>query len=38
MARGMPRRAEVIEDIPGLDAEVPSELLNLDTASRCSYE
>jgi len=32
------RRAQEVEDIPGLDAEVPSELLNLDTASCCSYE
>jgi hypothetical protein len=32
------RRAQEIEDIPGLDAEIPSELLNLDAASCCSYE
>ncbi len=32
------RWAQEIEDIPGLDAEVAGELLNLDTASRCSYE
>jgi len=38
MAGGVPRRAQEIEDIPGLDAEVAGELLNLDTASRCSYE
>jgi hypothetical protein len=38
MAGCVPRRAQEIEDIPGLDAEVPSELLNLDAASCCSYE
>jgi hypothetical protein len=38
MARRVARRAQEVEDIPGLDAEVPSELLNLDTASCCSYE
>jgi len=38
MTWGVPRRAEEVEDIPSLDAEVPGELLNLDTASSCSYE
>jgi len=34
----VPGRAQEVEDVPSLDAEVPSELLNLDTASCCSYE
>jgi hypothetical protein len=34
----VPRRAQEIQDLPGLDAEVTSELLNLDTASCCGYE
>jgi hypothetical protein len=38
MAWRVTHRAQEIEDISGLDAEVPSELLNLDTASCCSYE
>jgi hypothetical protein len=38
MARGVPRWAQEIEDVPGLDAEVTGELLNLDAASCCSYE
>jgi hypothetical protein len=33
----MPLRAQEIEDVPGLDAEVTGELLNLDTASCRSY-
>jgi hypothetical protein len=32
------RGAQEIQDLPGLDAEVTSELLNLDTASCCGYE
>jgi hypothetical protein len=38
MARGVPRRAQEIENVPGLDTEVTGKLLNLDTASCCSYE
>jgi len=38
MARRVTRRAQEIEDVPGLDAEIPGELLNLDAASCCSYE
>jgi hypothetical protein len=38
MAWRVTRRAQEIEDIPGLDAEIPSKLLNLDAASCCSYE
>jgi hypothetical protein len=38
MAWGVPRRAQEIQDLPGLDAEVTSELLNLDTASCRGYE
>jgi hypothetical protein len=38
MAWCVARWAQEIEDIPGLDAEVAGELLNLDTASCCSYE
>jgi hypothetical protein len=38
MAWRVARRAQEIEDVPGLDAEVAGELLNLDTASCCSYE
>jgi hypothetical protein len=38
MAWRVAHRAQEIEDIPGLDAEIPSELLNLDAASSCSYE
>jgi len=38
MAWRVARRAQEIEDVPGLDAEIPGELLNLDAASRCSYE
>jgi len=33
----MPHRAQEIQDLPGLDIEVTSELLNLDTASCSSY-
>jgi len=33
----MPLRAQEIQDVPGLDAEVTGELLNLDAASRCRY-
>jgi len=38
MAWRVTRRTQEIEDIPGLDAEIPSKLLNLDAASCCSYE
>jgi hypothetical protein len=38
MAWCVSHRAQEVEDIPGLDAEIPGELLNLDTASCCSYE
>jgi hypothetical protein len=38
MAWRVPRWAQEIENIPGLDAEIPGELLNLDAASCCSYE
>jgi len=37
MARGVTRRAQEIQDLPGLDAEVTSELLNLDAACCGSY-
>ena len=37
MARGVPLRAQEIQDLPGLDIEVAGELLNLDTASCSSY-
>jgi len=33
----VPLRAQEIQDVPGLDAEVTGELLNLDAASRCRY-
>jgi hypothetical protein len=38
MAWRVTRRAQEVEDIPSLDAEVPGELLNLDSASCGSYE
>src|SRR2546427_9170374 len=38
MAWRVARRAQEIQDVPGLDAEIPGELLNLDAASSCSYE
>jgi hypothetical protein len=37
MAGRVPHRTQEIEDLPGLDAEVTGELLNLDTASCRSY-
>jgi len=37
MPGGVPLRAQEIQDVPGLDAEVTGELLNLDAASRCRY-
>jgi hypothetical protein len=37
MARGVPHRTQEIQDLPGLDAEVTGELLNLDSASCSSY-
>jgi hypothetical protein len=37
MAGRVPRRAQKIQDLPGLDAEVTGELLNLDTASCGGY-
>ena len=37
MAGGVPRRTQEIQDLPGLDAEVTGELLNLDAASCSSY-
>jgi len=33
----VPLRAQEIQDVPRLDAEVTGELLNLDTASRSCY-
>jgi hypothetical protein len=33
----VPLRAQEIQDVPGLDAEVTGELLNLDTAGRRCY-
>jgi len=33
----VPLRAQEIQDLPSLDIEVTGELLNLDTASCCSY-
>jgi hypothetical protein len=35
MTGRVPLRAQEIEDVPRLDAEVAGELLNLDTACRC---
>jgi len=37
MPRRVPLRAQEIQDVPGLDAEVTGELLNLDAASGCRY-
>jgi hypothetical protein len=37
MAGRVPHRTQKIEDLPGLDAEVTGELLNLDAASCSSY-
>jgi len=33
----VPLRAQEIQDVPRLDAEVTGELLNLDAASGCRY-
>jgi len=33
----VPLRAQEIQDVPGLDAEVTGELLNLDAPSSCRY-
>jgi len=33
----VPLRAQEIQDVPGLDAEVTGQLLNLDAASGCRY-
>jgi len=37
MAGRMPRRAQEVEDLPGLDAEVTGELLNFDSAGSGGY-
>jgi hypothetical protein len=37
MARGVSLRAQKVQDVPGLDAEVAGQLLNLNAAGCRSY-